>query len=114
MAIRARQRSRLPIGYARGYVVQGDAVARGCLSLLIFAAVEAFGLKPRPAAARPIRCQCVFGHDALKFLLSDKNIPKPKTIACAADGGGNGQGLGGTGAPRNDNGQSAANNNLER
>ena len=43
---------------------------------------------------------------------ADKNIPKPKTIACAANGGGNGQGLGGgTGAPGNGNGQGAANNN---
>jgi hypothetical protein len=43
---------------------------------------------------------------------ADKNISKPKTIACAANGGGNGQGNGGgTGAPGNGNGQGAQNNN---
>ena len=32
---------------------------------------EAFGLQPGLAAARGIGCQCMFGNDALKSMLSD-------------------------------------------
>ena len=31
---------------------------------------EALGLEPSPASTRPIRCECMFGDNAFKFLLS--------------------------------------------